>query len=146
MIRKIADNIYSPLGFTTAENYAAVKAGRSMLRSCDVLPDLPEPFTASLFDWRKVECIDGYTRFESIVIQSVRRALEQTSVDVHSDRLLFILSTTKGNIELLDSYIAGWGDGIDYLDDGVYEDGTISYSLCYAGQIYMDLVLNRVGD
>lgn len=123
MIRVIADNIYSPLGQTTAENYAAVKAGSSMLRcyaysSEDsdlqdspthypaphaVMSDLPEPFTASLFDWHKEKCLAGYTRFESIVIQSVKRALAQTAVDTHSDRLLFILSTTKGNVELLDS-------------------------------------------
>ena len=58
----------------------------------------------------------------------------------------YVSVDNDGNIELLDSYIAGWGDGIDYLDGGVYEDGTIMYSLCYAGQIYMDLVLYRVGD
>lgn len=104
MIRKIADNIYSPLGVTTAENYAAVKQGRSMLRSYPAgTMDLPETFTASLFDWGRVEPLDGYTRFERIVIQSVGRALAQTDVDVHSDRVLFVLSTTKGNVELLDS-------------------------------------------
>ena len=104
MIRKIADNIYSPLGVTTAENYAAVKQGRSMLRSYPAgTMDLPEAFTASLFDWGRVEPLDGYTRFERIVIQSVGRALAQTDVDVHSDRVLFVLSTTKGNVELLDS-------------------------------------------
>ncbi len=104
MIRKIADNIYSPLGVTTAENYAAVKQGRSMLHSYPAgTMDLPEAFTASLFDWDRVEPLDGYTRFERIVIQSVGRALAQTDIDVHSDRVLFVLSTTKGNVELLDS-------------------------------------------
>ena len=104
MIRKIADNIYSPLGVTTAENYAAVKQGRSMLHSYPAgTMDLPEAFTASLFDWGRVEPLDGYTRFERIVIQSVGRALAQTDIDVHSDRVLFVLSTTKGNVELLDS-------------------------------------------
>ena len=103
MIRKIADNIYSPLGFTTDENYAAVKQGCSMLRSYPAgTMDLPEPFTASLFDWDSVEPLEGFTRFERIVIQSVSRALTQTAVDVHSERLLFILATTKGNVELLD--------------------------------------------
>lgn len=103
MIRKIADNIYSPLGFTTDENYAAVKQGRSMLRSYPAgTMDLPEPFTASLFDWDCVGPLEGFTRFERIVIQSVSRALTQTAVDVHSERLLFILATTKGNVELLD--------------------------------------------
>ena len=104
MIRKIADNIYSPLGFTTAENYAAVKQGRSMLHSYPAgTMDLPEAFTASLFDWDRVEPLEGYTRFERIVIQSVSRALAQTDIDIHSDRVLFVLSTTKGNVELLDS-------------------------------------------
>ena len=104
MIRKIADNIYSPLGVTTAENYAAVKQGRSMLRSYPAgTMELPEAFTASLFDWGRVEPLDGYTRFERIVIQSVSRALAQTDIDIHSDRVLFVLSTTKGNVELLDS-------------------------------------------
>lgn len=106
MIRKIADNIYSPLGFTTAENYAAVKQGRSMLHSYPAgTMDLPEPFTASLFDWDSVEPMAGYTRFERIVIQSVGRALAQTDIDISSDRVLFILSTTKGNVELLDSAV-----------------------------------------
>ena len=104
MILKIADNIYSPMGFTTAENYAAVKQGRSMLQGYPAgTMDLPEAFTASLFHWDEVEMTDGCTPFESIVIQSVGRALAQTTVDVSSDRVLFILSTTKGNVHLLDS-------------------------------------------
>ena len=56
----------------------------------------------------------------------------------------YVSVDNDGNIGLLSSYIAGWGDGIDYLDEGKFEDGVISYSLCYAGQIYMDLVLNKV--
>ena len=56
----------------------------------------------------------------------------------------YVSVDNDGNIDLLSSYIAGWGDGIDYLEEGRYEDGVITYSLCYAGQIYMDLVLNKV--
>lgn len=114
MIQKIADNIYSPLGFTTAENYASVKQGKSMLRkyapgyrqsnTSGARLDLPEPFVASLFDWDKVEPMEGYTPFERIAIQSVKRALEQTEVDLSSDKLLLVVSTTKGNIDLLDSH------------------------------------------
>jgi len=103
MICKIADNIYSPLGTTTAENFANVKQGRSALRSYAEAMELPEPFTASLFDWDVVELIEGYTHFESIVIQSVKRALQQTSIDAASPKVLFVISTTKGNVELLDT-------------------------------------------
>ena len=35
MIVCLADNIVSPLGLTTAENYEAVKSGRSALRRYD---------------------------------------------------------------------------------------------------------------
>lgn len=101
MIRRIADNIYSPLGLTTAENYANVKAGRSCLRRYEGAMGLPEPFTASLFDWDQVERLDGYTRFETIAIQSARRALAQADIDPASPRVLFVVSTTKGNVELL---------------------------------------------
>ena len=65
--------------------------------------DLPEPFTASLFNWDHVAVTDGFTRFESICIQSISRALADADIDVHSPRMLFILSTTKGNVELLDN-------------------------------------------
>ena len=58
---------------------------------------------ASLFDWDKVELMDGYTPFECIAIQSVKRAVEQADIDLRSDKLLLVVSTTKGNVNLLDS-------------------------------------------
>ena len=122
MIRKIADNIYSPLGGTTDENYAAVKVGRSMLRSYPAgTMDLPEPFTASLFDWSRVGLLDGYTRFESICIQSVGRALEQAGVDAASERLLFVLATTKGNVELLDNRSSQFPDSLQFPDNRIQQ-------------------------
>jgi 3-oxoacyl-[acyl-carrier-protein] synthase-1 len=102
MIRIIADNIFSPLGFTTADNYAAVKAGRSMLQHHEGMMGLPQPFTASLFDWREVERIGDYTRFETIAILSAREALRHTSVDPASPDVLFVIASTKGNVELLE--------------------------------------------
>lgn len=104
MIYKVADNIYSPLGVTTDANYAAVSQGRSMLRTYDgCTMDVPEPFTASLFDWSGVDVVPGCTPFERIAIASIDRALAQTDVDVRSEGVLLILSTTKGNVGLLDS-------------------------------------------
>ena len=104
---KISDSIISPLGFTSADNYKAVKAGMSALRlheSCG----LQEPFMASLMDWNKVidECGpnagNNYTRFERMLILSVVRAASETAIDLSSPRVIFIISTTKGNVELLD--------------------------------------------
>ena len=52
---------------------------------------------------------------------------------------------SDNNIHLLSSYISGWGDGLDYLENGKYDPETrgITYSLSYAGQIFMDIVLKE---
>ena len=57
----------------------------------------------------------------------------------------YVSLNPDNTITLLSSYIKGWGDGLDYIKDGVYdpETGQISYSLSYAGQIFMDIVLNK---
>ena len=115
MIVSVAHNIISPLGMTTAENYTAVKSGRSELKRHDGLWQLPEPFTASLMDRDKVEeafaplANDAkYTFFEKMIILSAAKALEQTDIDPTSDKVLFILSTTKGNVFLLDKRESGF--------------------------------------
>lgn len=104
MIYCWADNILSPLGFTTAENYRAVKSGRSSLQRYDHRwPGVP-PFTASLFteEQRRQLAVEGLTRFESLAVRSIRNALEATTVDVADRRVVLILCTTKANIELME--------------------------------------------
>ena len=115
MIVSLAHNIISPLGMTTAENYAAVKEGRSMLKRYDGLWRLPEPFVASLMDRAKVEEAFAplannakYTFFEKMIILSASRAINEAKIDATSDRVLFILSTTKGNVFLLDKNETGF--------------------------------------
>ena len=115
MIVSVAHNILSPLGMTSAENYAAVKAGRTELKRHDGLWNLPEPFTASLMDRKKVEEVfaeiadnEQYTFFEKMIILSAKKALEQTDIDPTSSKVLFILSTTKGNVFLLDKRETGF--------------------------------------
>lgn len=114
---KVSDNIISPLGTTTEENYTAVKAGKSALRRYESTSDLPEPFFASLIDedaladeYAALGGLDGYTRFERRMILSVSKALKGTGIDPASDDVLFIISSTKGNVELLDSAVDCEGD------------------------------------
>lgn len=101
MIYRIADNIISPLGETTEQNYQAVKDGRSALRRYDHQWDIPEPFTASLFTEAQNEAlaIQGLTRFESLAFTSAKNAIEASKIDVSIANVVLILSTTKGNIE-----------------------------------------------
>lgn len=107
MIVCVSHNIISPLGTTSAENYTAVKSGKSALRKYDGLWGLPEPFVASLLD-RQTYADDKYTIDERIVINSVSKALEDTDIDVKSEKVLFIISTTKGNVFLLDENENGY--------------------------------------
>jgi 3-oxoacyl-[acyl-carrier-protein] synthase-1 len=56
----------------------------------------------------------NYTRFEQICILSVAKALQNSFVDIKSPRTILILSTTKGNIELL-SNVGGFSPDRVYL-------------------------------
>ena len=79
IIRKIGENILSPISFTTEENLAAVMAGRSALRRYDSLWGLPFPCFASLIPDDLLESgfesdvekgrlpMDSYTKFEKVV-------------------------------------------------------------------------------
>ena len=145
---KIADNIVSPLGLSSMENYLAVKQGRTVLRQYSKW-GLPEPFTASLIE-REVICkeierikgAEGRTLFENLAILSVVRAVEskdsfgvgdfgskdsvgfgvsvgdfesKEGLDLSSDRVLFVLSTTKGNVFLMDDKCVAGGEFGDNL-------------------------------
>ena len=60
--------------------------------------------TASLFSKEQEQqfLISGLSRFESMVVSSVREALSQTTFDVSQPNIILIISTTKGDVELLE--------------------------------------------
>ena len=105
----IGDSIISSLGFTTLENFEAVKAGKSGLQSYQ-LWNLPEPFIASLIDRERLQDAftdikplnKTYTPFEQAMIVSVQEANKAANIDLAAPNVLFIISTTKGNVELMD--------------------------------------------
>lgn len=93
----IADNIISPLGETSEENYLSVKAGRSGIRAYEPgTCNIPEGFYASLL----------FEDFETLALRSAQKAIANAQKDIGNERLelkgkrtAFILSSTKGNIE-----------------------------------------------
>ncbi|MDR2809158.1 MAG: beta-ketoacyl synthase [Tannerellaceae bacterium] len=117
----IGDNIISSLGFDTAENYRAVQSGRSGLCLYDTYPGIPEPFFASCIDRTRLDdCFSAtgghpanYTPLERASILSVGYAAEQARIDLSAPDVLFIFSSTKGNVHLLDE--AGYADPRLYL-------------------------------
>lgn len=103
MLKVVSTNIVSPLGMSSQENWRAVMQGRSALRRLENYKGIPLPFVASVFTPEQVEdlAIDGFTRFESLAIRSIAEALTHTDLDVHGERTIFILSTTKADVEEL---------------------------------------------
>ena len=108
----VSDNIFSPLGTTTAENFSRLKAGVSAVSRHERPEMADEPFYAALFD-PAVEAsgpytaaaTGSYTKFEQLLLASISDALKTGSVDPKDPRTLLILSTTKGNISLLETGI-----------------------------------------
>ncbi|HLP22086.1 MAG TPA: beta-ketoacyl synthase N-terminal-like domain-containing protein [Chitinophagales bacterium] len=98
-----ADNIISPLGNSTAENFEKVRKGISGIRQVTDATFAAEPFYASMFAAGAIPVISNdATRFENLCIASIQHALSQTSITLADAGTLFILSTTKGNIELIE--------------------------------------------
>ena len=103
MLKVVSTNIVSPLGMSSQENWRAVMQGRSALRRLENYKGIPLPFVASVFTPEQVEELanEGFTRFESLAIRSITEALTHTDLDVHGERTIFILSTTKADVEEL---------------------------------------------
>ena len=99
-----ADNIFSPLGKTTGENMHALLAGISGIRQHHSEIN-PEPFFASLFSPDDIPPDDELTRFEQIIFLSAHDAMQRAGIDFTTDKSKtgFILSTTKGNISLIEN-------------------------------------------
>ena len=111
MTTLLSDNIVSALGFTAEENYLKAKQGISGLTYFADRFGLPEPFVASAIDDKALEHAFSslsvssrttYTKLEKAAIVSISDALKGADIDPSDERVLFILSSTKGNVFLLD--------------------------------------------
>jgi 3-oxoacyl-[acyl-carrier-protein] synthase-1 len=109
MINVVGTNIISSLGFTADENFANVKRGVSGVKHYDAGTfGLPEAFMASLVDkehlndsFSEISTGNAYTNLEKAAILSVFTANKTAGIDLSGERVLFVLSTTKGNVDLL---------------------------------------------
>jgi 3-oxoacyl-[acyl-carrier-protein] synthase I len=100
-----SDNIVSPLGLTTAENFAQLKINKSAVQRFTDETISSQPFYASLFskenNFLKPDSI--YTKFEQLLITSITDVLQKTKIDISDESTILIISTTKGNISLLET-------------------------------------------
>lgn len=111
MIYQVSNHIISSLGLSTEENYVAIKQGISGLKYDETSFNVSEGIMASqlndeilnqAFASIHPKPLEKYTRLEKAAIFSIYKALKKTIINPASEKVLFILSTTKGNVELLD--------------------------------------------
>ncbi|HEY8955887.1 beta-ketoacyl-[acyl-carrier-protein] synthase family protein [Chitinophaga sp.] len=109
----VADNIVGPLGSTTRENFDQVLSGNSGIAQHHNAAYAAAPFYGAITAQEQLDAftahinVKGYTRFEKLLTASVQSALQQTAVTLTDARTGFIISTTKGNIELLEQQPEG---------------------------------------
>ena len=107
-----SDNIISSLGITTEENFASMIADKIGIKSINDQRYYPKAFPASMIDEERLEkefnvIADkynnnkSYTKLEKMIIVSVVDALSKTDINTTSSRTAIVLSTTKGNVDLL---------------------------------------------
>lgn len=109
----ISDNIISSLGFSTEENFTSLLKGEVGIKKVEDVEIYPEKFIASVIDKHGLENEfsklsskysnkNKFTTLEKLLILSVYKSLVDSEIDIKSEKTGIILSTTKGNIDLLD--------------------------------------------
>ncbi len=101
-----SDNIVSPIGLTTAQNFSQLKLNVSGIKLHTGSNMSEQPFQAALFDDSSIAVNDQqkkYTKFENLLITSISDALAKSAVDPADKKTVLILSSTKGNISLLET-------------------------------------------
>lgn len=112
IIYKIGEGVVSPLGITAGAVYEALCKGESRAQRYENTFGLPEPFFASLLDEGKLDSAfsalwdygtEGYTKVEKAAIVAAAQAVNEANIDAAREDVIFILSTTKGNVDLLEN-------------------------------------------
>jgi len=102
------NNIISSLGFDTETVIENIHNEVSGLALIDDTALLPKPFYSSLIDtdklqkeFDKLNPTKAYTRLEQMMITSLNDCISASQIEI-TDKVGLIISTTKGNIDVLD--------------------------------------------
>jgi 3-oxoacyl-[acyl-carrier-protein] synthase I len=105
----IGSNIVSSLGMDTAAHWQAVCSGKTGISRYEDSALSNVPFMASKLDptqWQAIQMQvksqnKSLSPFEQLATYSIKKALDNLNDDIDLQQTIFILATTKGNIELL---------------------------------------------
>lgn len=106
-----AHTLISSLGFGMQENIEAVHAYRSGIRMQEAGRISDTPILAGMIDSAELKKraeqmqITGYTRMEQLFMLSIQEVIAQSGVNLREPECALLLSTTKGNVELLSELV-----------------------------------------
>jgi len=109
MIFTSYNNIISPLGFSTQENYQSVSNSIIGVKKMKLPFSEDEFCVAKISDDKireqlsQIENADAHTKLEQLSILSIQDVLNQSGINPKDSRTLLIYSTTKGNIDILEN-------------------------------------------
>lgn len=104
-----AHNIMSPLGFSSQANFDALLKGHSEIKK-QLFPFSTSEFVCSKIndslldaEFSVIADTKKYTFLEKLCILSIADVVKQSAIDLSSNDSLLILSTTKGNMDVLEN-------------------------------------------
>ena len=109
MIFTSYNNIISPLGFSTQENYQSVSNSIIGVKKMKLPFSEDEFCVAKISDDKireklsQIKNADAHTKLEQLSILSIQDVLNQSGINPKDGRTLLIYSTTKGNIDILEN-------------------------------------------
>jgi 3-oxoacyl-[acyl-carrier-protein] synthase-1 len=109
MIFTSYNNIISPLGFSTQENYQAVSNSQVGVKKIKLSFSQDEFCVAKISDDKIQEQLTHiknaatHTKLEQLSILSIQDVINQSGINPKDNRTLLIYSTTKGNIDILEN-------------------------------------------
>lgn len=107
-----AHTLITSLGFGIQENTEAIRAYRSGIRIQEAGRISDSPLLAGMIDAAELERrakqmqITDYTRMEQLFILAIQEVISQSGASLREPDCALLLSTTKGNVDLLSKQVA----------------------------------------
>jgi len=103
----VSDNIVSPLGNTSVDNFINLKKNVSGIQKQDDAGLSSQPVYASIINdaalYRPKTQKQSYTKFEKLLLVSVDDALGNNNINPNDEKTILIISSTKGNISVIEN-------------------------------------------
>ncbi len=109
----IGESIISALGNGLDVNMQKIASLHSGIKVLSIDGINSDKLPVGTIDWRSLQIEfkknklgSSYSNFEKLMILSIIQALKKTNINASDKKLVFVVSTTKGNVELLDNKVA----------------------------------------